>query len=146
MYGSYNLISHKPCQLDLTVICFSQAYVVGEDKFRNRYFEDKTEWYGRDRWVEYVDDRNPDSLKVEPEWHAWLHHNTDDPPSKHPLPKPMYQTPSAGNPTGTPDAYVPPHHRLSKKFEGNASEKYEPWSPKGTAKKEDSGDSVLDLK
>lgn len=93
-----------------------------------------------------MDDRNPDSLKIEPEWHAWLHHNTDVAPSEHPLPKPVYETPSAGNPTGTRDAYVPPHHRLSKNFEGNASEKYEPWSPKGTAKKEDAGENVLDLK
>lgn len=124
-----------------------KSRTVGEDKFQNRYFQDETEWYGRDRWVEYVDDRNPDSLKIEPEWHAWLHHNTDDAPSQHPLPKPVYQTPSSGNPTGTRDAYVPPHHRLSKKFDGNASEKYESWSPQSTAaKKDDAEDKVLDLK
>ncbi|CDF39984.1 NADH:ubiquinone oxidoreductase [Chondrus crispus] len=123
---------------------------VGEDTFQNRYFEDRTETYGRDRWVEYVDERNPDSLKVEPEWHAWLHHNTDDAPSQHPLPRPVYEKPSSGNPTGTRDAYVPPHHRLSKKFDGNASEKYETWAPQGRKKAEggkpDSEDKVLDLK
>lgn len=125
------------------------AHTVGEDKFRNRYFEDKTESYGRDRWVEYIDEVNPDSLKVEPEWHAWLHHNTDDPPSEHPLPKPVYEKPSAGNPTGTSEAYVPPHHRLSKNFDGNATEKYEPWIPQGgkTSKdKTDIEENVLDLK
>lgn len=93
-----------------------------------------------------MDDRNPDSLKITPEWHAWLHHNIDDVPTEKPLPKPAYQTPSAGNPTGTSDAYVPPHHRLNKRFGGSASEKYEPWSPSSTAKATEAKQDTLDLK
>lgn len=119
---------------------------VGQDKFKNRFFEDKMETYGRDRWVEYVDDRNPDSLKITPEWHAWLHHNTDAPPSEKPLPKPAYQAEGSGNPTGTRDAYVPPHHRLSKRFDGSAVEKFESWRPAGGPEGEAAGKDVLDLK
>lgn len=106
---------------------------MGEDELKNRYFEDRSETYGRDRWVEYVDERNPDSLKVTPEWHAWLHHNTDAAPSMQPLPAPLYQVDAGGNPTGTLDAYVPPHHRLHKRFHGSALEKFEPWRPQGGA-------------
>lgn len=99
--------------------------------------------------MEYVDDRNPDSLKVTPEWHAWLHHNIDNPPTEKPLPKPAYQASASGNPTGTANAYVPPNHRLSKQFSGSASEKYESWTPGSERKKKtDAGTSkdVLDLK
>lgn len=102
---------------------------MGEDELKNRYFEDKTEWYGRDRWVEYIDDRNPDSSKITPQWHAWLHHNTDASPTITPLPEPSYKTPAMGNPTGTSNAYVPSHHRLHKRTEGPAAEKFEAWNP-----------------
>lgn len=106
-----------------------KRHLVGEDHFRNRFFEDVTESYGRDRWVEYGDHWNFDSLKITPEWHAWLHHNIDTPPSKQSLPEPTYKVAASGNQTGTRNAYVPPHHRLSKKYEGFASEKYETWDP-----------------
>ncbi|PXF43217.1 NADH dehydrogenase [ubiquinone] 1 alpha subcomplex subunit 12 [Gracilariopsis chorda] len=126
-----------------TMQCF-----VGEDKFKNRFFENKNETYGRDRWVEYVDDRNPDSLKITPEWHAWLHHNVDEPPTDHPLPKPIYQAEETGNPTGTREAYVPPHHKLAKNSVGSASEKYESWRPGSEAADTEVDDrkDVLDLK
>lgn len=120
---------------------------VGEDRFRNRYFEDKREWFGRDRWVEYVDDRNPDSLKITPEWHAWLHHNIDASPTETPLPAPDYVKPSAGNPTGTKKAYFPPHHRLHQRFGGAAPEKFETWTPgKSAGSASTDGKDVLDLK
>lgn len=106
-----------------------------------------TETYGRHRWVEYVDDRNPDSLKITPEWHAWLHHNTDIPPSDTPLPKPAYQAEETGNLTGTADAYYQPTFKLSKDYHGTASEKYESWSPEsGEPKPKTGGQDVLDLK
>lgn len=124
-----------------TMHCF-----IGEDEFRNRYFENKSEWYGRDRWVEYADERDPDSLKVTPEWHAWLHHIIDTPPAERPLPKPSYQVESKGNMTGTRDAYVPPNYRLSKKYEGVAGDKFEQWSPHRGQKKGENEKDVLDLK
>ncbi|CAN8061342.1 unnamed protein product [Agarophyton chilense] len=121
---------------------------VGEDKFNNRFFENRKETYGRDRWVEYVDDRNPDSSKITSEWHAWLHHIIDEPPTEKPLPKPIYQAEETGNPTGTRDAYVPPHHKLAKNSIGGASEKYESWKPGSEPVRSDvgSGKDVYDLK
>eukprot|EP00171_Calliarthron_tuberculosum_P011405 IDg11405t1 len=55
-----------------TMHCFVEA-----DEFNNRYFENTSETYGRHRWVEYAESRGYDSLKIPPDWHAWLHHNTD---------------------------------------------------------------------
>ena len=95
------------------------------DQFGNRYFEDASESYGRDRWVEYGETRNPDSLKIPPEWHAWLHHNIDVPPPKRPLPKQAFETDAAANPTGTRDAYAPTHSKPNKQYTGYAPEKYE---------------------
>lgn len=123
-----------------------ETTIVGEDEFNNRYFEKKTESYGRHRWVEYVDERNPDSLKVTPEWHAWLHHNIDIAPVKVPLPKPMYQTDAVGNSTGTRNAYFQPNHRLAKEFAGTAEEKYEMWKPREKKDVVEKGGDVLDLK
>lgn len=95
------------------------------DQFGNRYFENPAETYGRHRWIEYAESRNPDSAKIPPEWHAWLHHNIDVVPSRRPLPKPEYQAEITGNRTGTSEAYVPPHHKLSRQYAGAAQEKYE---------------------
>lgn len=128
---------HKMGKMD----CF-----VGEDTLKNRFFEDKTLTYGRHRWVEYVDGSTPDSLKITPDWHAWLHHNIDVPPSQQPLPEPTYKKEASGNPTGTADAYVPPHHRLNSKFHGGAGEKYESWKPKSMSSTSPAEGDVLDLK
>lgn len=127
--------------------------VVGEDTFKNRFFEDKSKSFGRHRWVDYIDGSTPDSSKITPEWHAWLHHNIDALPSKHPLPEPAYKIPATGNRTGTRDAYVPSHHRLNSNFHGRANEKYESWKQPtpttGTgsgSKAKESDVDVLDLK
>lgn len=121
-----------------TMHCF-----IGSDLHGNRFFEDPTETYGRDRWVEYVDDRNPDSVKITPEWHAWLHHNTDIAPTEQPLPKPVYEAKSRGNTTGTKDAYFPADHKLAGG--AGAGEKVEVWAgTKGTS--DNMEESRLDLK
>lgn len=133
----------------ISIFCFLSfsTTAVGEDSFKNRYFEDKSEYYGRDRWVEYVDERNPDSLKITPEWHAWLHHIIDTPPSEQPFPEPTYKKPAVGNRTGTSEAYVPSHHRLNNRFHGAAPEKFEPWKPSSPSKRPEPSDTdVLDLK
>ncbi|KHJ97512.1 UBX domain protein [Oesophagostomum dentatum] len=61
---------------------------VGSDKFGNKYYEDNSFFMPRNRWVEYPDKvwLDYDPSQVPPEWHRWLHHITDDPPSKKPLP------------------------------------------------------------
>jgi hypothetical protein len=39
---------------------------VAEDDLGNKFFENKTETYGRDRWVEYSDEKNFDSSNISP--------------------------------------------------------------------------------
>lgn len=76
--------------------------LVGRDEFGNNYFEDSTESFGRNRWVEYarpnklagwtrVDDspvvahdgttdHGFDASMVGPQWHGWLHYMSDETP------------------------------------------------------------------
>lgn len=55
---------------------------VGEDRFGTQYYFDPTEVSGQQRWCEYKHDFSNvyDASQVPPEWHAWLHHITDEVP------------------------------------------------------------------
>eukprot|EP00179_Madagascaria_erythrocladioides_P021305 CAMPEP_0198334982 /NCGR_PEP_ID=MMETSP1450-20131203/19993_1 /TAXON_ID=753684 ORGANISM="Madagascaria erythrocladiodes, Strain CCMP3234" /NCGR_SAMPLE_ID=MMETSP1450 /ASSEMBLY_ACC=CAM_ASM_001115 /LENGTH=160 /DNA_ID=CAMNT_0044039605 /DNA_START=87 /DNA_END=569 /DNA_ORIENTATION=- len=110
--------------------------LVGEDNLGNKYYENRKDTYCRDRWVEYKDPRllRQDPVNVPPEWHAWLLHNTDSPPSSEPLPKPVYQAEITPNLTGTPDAYIPANNPLAKNFRGHARGKIEAWVPPAAGK------------
>uniref|UniRef100_A0A914HUK8 NADH dehydrogenase [ubiquinone] 1 alpha subcomplex subunit 12 n=1 Tax=Globodera rostochiensis TaxID=31243 RepID=A0A914HUK8_GLORO len=59
---------------------------VGEDKFGNRYFEEKTYFVPRDRYVVYPERvwLDYDASMIPPEWHRWLHHICDKPPTIEP--------------------------------------------------------------
>uniref|UniRef100_A0A914BX96 NADH dehydrogenase [ubiquinone] 1 alpha subcomplex subunit 12 n=1 Tax=Acrobeloides nanus TaxID=290746 RepID=A0A914BX96_9BILA len=57
--------------------------LVGKDKFGNLYFEDNSHHIPKNRWVKYPDkvwlDYDPSQIPAE--WHRWLHHICDDPPT-----------------------------------------------------------------
>ncbi|XP_037551572.1 NADH dehydrogenase [ubiquinone] 1 alpha subcomplex subunit 12 [Nematolebias whitei] len=88
---------------------------VGEDKYGNKYFENKRKFFGRHRWVVYTKEMNGkdttwdvDPSMVTPEWHRWLHSITDLPPSSHPLETQKFLAKIHQlNSTGTPQQYVP---------------------------------------
>mmetsp|Transcript_18038 Transcript_18038/g.31322 ORF Transcript_18038/g.31322 Transcript_18038/m.31322 type:complete len:171 (+) Transcript_18038:107-619(+) len=134
----------------------SHKYLVGEDEFGNRYFENNSEWYGRHRWVEYFEERHVafDSVKVPPQWHAWISYVIDETPSKDPLPAPKYQSKVTGNTSGTKDMYISSYSPLSVYYKGHASGKIQAWDPRKpsrrtiprSANQDDSGKDVLDLK
>jgi len=57
--------------------------LVGTDDLGNRYFENKNEQFGRDRWVVYNTKdihMDYDPAAVPSQWHGWLHHTTDSKP------------------------------------------------------------------
>lgn len=57
--------------------------LVGTDSMGNKYYENKKEQYGQHRWVEYNPDNGPiDASMIAPEWHGWMHHVFDEPPSQ----------------------------------------------------------------
>jgi NADH:ubiquinone oxidoreductase subunit len=102
---------------------------VGVDDDGNRYFRERRAAAGRRerRWVLY--NGESEASRVPPEWHAWLHHTTDD------VPKPgggrrfAWQKPHVPNLTGTAEAYRPPGSLYKGGKRDRATGDYEPWRP-----------------
>ena len=93
---------------------FSGARFVGKDITGNKYYTAKPrKGYKRERrWVIYKG--SPEASKVPPEWHGWLHHQTDMiPTKKEESYRQEWQKPHKPNLTGTNLAYRPPGHVLS---------------------------------
>ena len=111
-----------------TLLC---GALVGEDHAGNRYYRER---WGRSgpgarerRWVVY--EGEVEASRVPPEWHRWLHHSTDEPPTEAPLRSQPWEKPHQPNLTGTAAAYRPPGHILSRGRRDRATGDYEPWQP-----------------
>ena len=95
---------------------------VGEDAQGNIYYQNDD---GSRRWVIYNGD--VEASRVSPEWHGWLHHTFQAPPSEEPLPRKVWEKPHKENLTGTALAYRPPGSVLSAEPKARAD--YDAWSP-----------------
>ncbi len=95
---------------------------VGEDAQGNRYFETRD---GKRRWVLF--NGEAEASRVSPEWHGWLHHTWDKPPTEAPLPKKVWEKPHIENLTGTPAAYAP--DGSLRRPQPAERRDYEPWVP-----------------
>ena len=71
-----------------------------------------------------------EASRVPPEWHGWLHHTAQDPPTaeemQHRYP---WQKPHQPNLTGTPQAYRPRGSLLRGGVRAPATGDYEAWKP-----------------
>lgn len=103
--------------------------LVGTDEFGNRYYRARRDSiHGRQRrWVIYKG--RPEASKVPPEWHAWLHHTTDEPLTELAAQNRPWQKAHKANPTGTADAYRPQGHDLRGGNRASATGDYEAWVP-----------------
>ena len=102
---------------------------VGTDVFGNKYYSAKPrKGYKHDRrWVIYKDE--PEASNVPPEWHGWLHHQTDAVPDANAGYRRVWQKPHQPNLTGTTQAYRPPGHVLAGGKRDKATGDYEAWKP-----------------
>lgn len=121
--------SLSPAHISLfTLLSGSQR--VGTDVLGNKYYRAKPRpGYKRERrWVIYKGD--VDASKVPPEWHGWLHHQTNDvpEPGAESFRRP-WQKPHQPNMTGTNQAYRPPGHILKGGQRDKATGDYKAWSP-----------------
>jgi NADH:ubiquinone oxidoreductase subunit len=119
----------SPAHITLVTL-FSGSTRVGVDDFGHKYYRAKPRKgykYER-RWVIYKG--APDASKVPPEWHGWLHHQSDVVPSEatHSFRRP-WQKPHQPNMTGTDQAYRPPGHILQGGQRDKATGDYEAWQP-----------------
>ncbi len=76
---------------------------VGEDGEGNTFYESRD---GGKRWV--VFNGEAEASRVSPDWHGWLHHTWDEPPTKQALKHKAWEKPHQENLTGTALAYAPP--------------------------------------
>ncbi|EJW11538.1 NADH:ubiquinone oxidoreductase [Rhodovulum sp. PH10] len=106
--------------------------LVGEDEQGNRYYRAKggaiSPAFGHDRrWVIYNGEAEPS--RIPPEWHAWIHHIVDVPPSAQTITPREWWKPHVPNLTGLPGAYRPPGSTLAQARRPAATGDYQAWSP-----------------
>ena len=95
---------------------------VGEDPQGNVFYQNAD---GSRRWVIY--NGEVEASRVSPEWHGWLHHTFQAPPTEEPLPRKAWEKPHKENLTGTALAYRPPGSVLAAAPKARAD--YDAWSP-----------------
>ncbi len=106
------------------------AKLIGKDEQGNRYFEE-TKASGPAgrirRWVIYHG--IADASRVPPDWHGWLHHTFEEPPTETTLKKHDWERDHLPNMTGTPLAYHPQGSLELGGKGGEIATDYEAWSP-----------------
>ncbi|GFE66147.1 NADH:ubiquinone oxidoreductase subunit NDUFA12 [Litoreibacter roseus] len=108
--------------LNTQLFTWRRGVKVGEDDAGNIFYTNKDETR---RWVIY--NGEAEASRVSPDWHGWLHHTWDEPPTKKPLPRKTWEKPHQENLTGTPQAYAPAGSIRRADPEPRAD--YEAWSP-----------------
>jgi len=96
---------------------------VGEDAEGNVYYQTAG---GKRRWV--IFNGESEASRVSPDWHGWLHHTWDEPPSKVALPHKAWEKPHLPNLTGTARAYAP-QGSIRRAATPEAPRDYEAWTP-----------------
>lgn len=99
-----------------------KGVMVGEDADGNVFYRNRDDTR---RWV--IFNGEAEASRVSPEWHGWLHHTWDTPPTEAPLPHKTWEKPHQENLTGTALAYAPAGSIRRKKPEEKSD--YEAWSP-----------------
>lgn len=95
---------------------------VGEDAAGNVFYQSDG---GKRRWV--IFNGEAEASRVSAEWHGWLHHTWNEPPSERPLPKNSWEKPHIENLTGTPAAYAP--DGSIRRAQPAVRSDYEAWQP-----------------
>ncbi|MEM6626891.1 MAG: NADH:ubiquinone oxidoreductase subunit NDUFA12 [Pseudomonadota bacterium] len=106
-----------------------RAVLVGEDDQGNSYYEEKKpSLAGRKRrYVIYNGAAEPS--RVPSDWHGWLHHTFDKPPTEAPLETKKFELPHRPNLTGTLFAYRPKGSLAKQEDRTKTAADYEAWDP-----------------
>ncbi len=108
--------------LNTQLFTWRRGVVVGEDPQGNKYYETRDK---KRRWV--IFNGLAEASRVSPDWHGWLHHTFDEPPTKDPFDHKNWEKPHQENPTGSDAAYAPAGSMRNP----NPTERrdYEAWQP-----------------
>ncbi len=118
-------------QIGTLIYTWLKGELVGTDEFSNRYYRARrvTSHQRPLRWVLYKGGK--EASKVPPEWHAWLHHTTEDPLTESAALAEEWQKGHRPNLTGTVEAYRPSGHQMKGGRRAGASADYQAWTPPG---------------
>ena len=108
--------------LNTQLFTWRKGVRVGEDKAGNVFYETRD---GKRRWVIFNGD--VEASRVSPDWHGWLHHTWDEPPTRAPLKHKTWEKPHSENLTGTAAAYAPAGS--IRRPEPKPRSDYEAWTP-----------------
>ncbi|MCT8330583.1 NADH:ubiquinone oxidoreductase subunit NDUFA12 [Albidovulum sediminis] len=89
--------------LNTQIYTWRKGVKVGEDAEGNTFYQTRD---GKRRWVIY--NGESEASRVSPDWHGWLHHTWDQPPTEKALAHKVWEKPHLENLTGTDAAYAPP--------------------------------------
>ena len=95
---------------------------VGEDDAGNAFYKTTD---GKRRWV--IFNGEAEASRVSPDWHGWLHHTWDEPPTDAPIAHKDWEKPHQPNLTGTAMAYAP--QGSLRQGQPKQRQDYEAWSP-----------------
>ena len=95
---------------------------VGEDEQGNTFYRTRD---GARRWV--IFNGETEASRISADWHGWLHHTFDTPPTDRPLPHKPWEKPHLENLTGTQMAYAP--QGSIRTTTPTERRDYEAWSP-----------------
>ncbi|MBP7243177.1 NADH:ubiquinone oxidoreductase subunit NDUFA12 [Amaricoccus sp.] len=95
---------------------------VGEDEAGNVFYQSAD---GARRWVIY--NGEIEASRIAPEWHGWLHHTWQEPPTVKPPARKPWEKPHLPNLTGSDAAYHPPGSLRSDR--PRTLRDYEAWTP-----------------
>jgi len=108
--------------LNTQLYTWRKGVKVGEDEDGHQYYETRD---GKRRWV--IFNGELEASRISPDWHGWLHHTWDEPPTDKPLEHKSWEKPHQENLTGTAAAYAP--IGSIRRAEPAPRKDYEAWSP-----------------
>lgn len=127
----FNMFLGIQSPLTFFLTLFVKGRHIGTDAFGNKYYVGKARsGYSYDRrWVVYANGE-PEASQVPPEYHGWLHHQTDQFPSADKASfRQVWQKPFTPNLTGTTLAYRPDGHPMNGGKRQRVGGDYEAWKP-----------------
>ena len=95
---------------------------VGDDAQGNVFYQTAD---GKRRWV--IFNGEAEASRIGAEWHGWLHHTYQEPPTDRPMVRKPWEKPHTENLTGTALAYAPAGS-IRRVAPLDRSD-YEPWTP-----------------
>ena len=108
--------------LNTQLFTWRKGVRVGEDDLGNVYYQNREK---TKRWVVY--NGEIEASKISPDWHGWMHHTWDEPPTDKPLAHKSWEKPHQENLTGTALAYAPAGS--IRRAEPADRSDYEAWVP-----------------